>query len=59
MSVPAHSLPDEKPFWRVQAVSDYEGTGRDFAYTIGLTGVGLPELHLWARPSEGVDPAPD
>jgi hypothetical protein len=47
------------PFWRVQAVLDSDGQGGDFAYTIGMHSVGLPELHLWARPSCGDDPAPD
>jgi len=46
-------------FWRVQAVFDADGLGGDFAYTIGLHSVGLPELHLWARPTCGDDPAPD
>jgi len=47
------------PFWQVQAVFDPDGLGGDFAYTIGLHSVGLPELHLWARPTCGDDPAPD
>ena len=47
------------PFWQVQAVFDPDGLGGDFAYTIGLDSVGLPELHLWARPTSGDDPAPD
>lgn len=47
------------PFWQVQAVFDPDGLGGDFAYTIGLHAVGLPELHLWARPTCGDDPAPD
>ena len=47
------------PFWQVQSVFDPDGTGRDFAYTIGLHTRGLPELHLWARPSLGEDPPGD
>ena len=46
-------------FWKVQAVCDPGGGGRDFAYTIGLDSVRQPELHLWARPTCGDDPAPD
>ncbi|MEO8517759.1 MAG: hypothetical protein ABI438_01165 [Dermatophilaceae bacterium] len=49
----------QTPFWKVQAVFDPEGRGGDFAYTIGMHSVGLPELHLWARPTRGDDPAPD
>ena len=47
------------PDWEVQAVFDPDGTGGDFAYTIGLFDRGLPELHLWARPSLGDDPGAD
>lgn len=43
----------------VMAVFDPDGHGRDFAYTVGLADHGLPELHIWARPSLGTDPAPD
>lgn len=50
---------DVTPFWQVQAVFDPDGKGGDFAYTIGLHRRGLPELHLWARPSLGADPAWD
>lgn len=49
----------QNPFWKVQAVFDPEGHGGDFAYTIGMHSRGLPELHLWARPTRGDDPAPD
>ena len=49
----------EEPFWRVQTVYDPEGLGRDFAYTVGLAERGVPELHLWARPSLGEDPGAD
>ena len=47
------------PTWQVQAVFDPDGTGGDFAYTIGLFDLGLPELHIWARPSLGEDPGAD
>ena len=47
------------PDWQVTAVFDPEGGGRDFAYSVGLTDRGLPELHLWARPSLGDDPGAD
>ncbi|GAA2147213.1 hypothetical protein GCM10009844_24220 [Nocardioides koreensis] len=47
------------PFWQVQAVFDPDGEGGDFAYTIGLRERGLPELHLWARPTLGEDPGHD
>jgi len=47
------------PTWQVQAVCDPDGTGGDFAYTIGLFDLGLPELHIWARPSLGEDPGAD
>jgi len=48
-----------KPFWQVQAVFDPDGGGGDFSYTMGLAGRGVPELHLWARPSLGDDPGED
>jgi hypothetical protein len=48
-----------KPDWRVIAVFDPENTGQDFAYTVGLHRRGLPELHLWARPTNGDDPGAD
>ena len=44
-----------RPPWIVQAVFDDEQLGGDFAYTIGLQDLGFPELHLWARPTEGED----
>jgi len=47
------------PFWQVQSVFDPDGGGADFAYTIGLHTKGLPELHVWARPSLGEDPGDD
>ena len=47
------------PFWQVQSVFDPDGEGKDFAYTIGLHDRGLPELHIWGRPSLGEDPGDD
>lgn len=43
----------------VQSVFDSDGDGGDYAYTIGLQERGLPELHIWARPTEGEDPGLD
>jgi len=54
-----HDQLDVPPFWTVQAVFDPDGAGGDFAYTIGLSERGLPELHLYARPSLGQDPGAD
>jgi len=48
-----------QPFWTVQTVFDPDGGGHDFAYTIGLALHGLPELHVWARPTDGLDPGED
>lgn len=45
--------------WLVQRVFDPDGGGADFAYTMGLDRYGLPELHLWARPTLGDDPGAD
>ena len=45
--------------WQVQSVFDPDGGGHDFAYTIGLHDRGLPELHVWGRPSLGDDPGAD
>jgi hypothetical protein len=56
---PAHDRLDIHPFWQVQVVFDPDGTGAEFAYTIGLHTRGLPELHIWARPSIGEDPGAD
>lgn len=50
---------DEPPFWQVTAVYDPDGEGGDFAYTVGLFTRGLPELHVWGRPSLGDDPGLD
>ncbi len=47
------------PFWRVISVFDPDGTGSDFAYTVGLADRGCPELHVWSRPTEGDDPGAD
>ena len=47
------------PFWKVIAVFDPDGTGSDFAYTVGLADRGCPELHVWARPTDGDDPGVD
>ena len=48
---------DRRPTWTVQSVFDPDGGGHDFAYTVGLDELALPELHLWGRPSLGEDPA--
>ena len=45
--------------WQVICVFDPDRDKPEFAYTVGLTGRGLPELHMWARPSEGSDPGED
>jgi hypothetical protein len=50
---------ERQPWWIVNAVFDPEGTGSDFSYTVGLAGAGVPELHLWARPTLGEDPGLD
>lgn len=49
----------DAPEWRVMAVFDPDGGGQDFAYTIGLAAKGHPELHVWARPTDGLDPGVD
>ena len=56
---PVHDRTDRTPTWMVQGVFDPDVTGRDFSYTIGLHGLGLPELHLWASPTVGADPGDD
>lgn len=38
---------------------DPDGTGQDFGYTVGLAELGHPELHMWARPTDGTDPGAD
>lgn len=45
--------------WMVMAVFDPDGNGGDFAYTVGLAELGIAELHLWARPTDGHDPGAD
>jgi hypothetical protein len=45
--------------WRVVCVCDADGSGRNFAYTVGLEPMGLPELLVWARPTDGEDPGAD
>lgn len=50
---------DREPWWRVLSIHDDEGTGIDFAYTVGLHDRGFPELHVWARPDRGTDPGAD
>ncbi len=40
-------------------VFDPDGMGQDFAYTIGLCERDLPELRVWARPTDGLDPGED
>jgi hypothetical protein len=47
------------PGWRVVSFIDPAGTGSDLAFTDGLSAFGLPELLLWARPTEGFDPGAD
>lgn len=49
----------EKPCWVVHAIADTHGNGSDFAYTEGLDALGKPELHLWQRPTHGLDPGAD
>ncbi|MFN8157479.1 MAG: hypothetical protein U0R68_08680 [Candidatus Nanopelagicales bacterium] len=51
--------PSAAPFWEVIAVWDPGEGGADFAYTVGLSRAGLPELHVWARPDHGDDPGAD
>lgn len=58
-SIPIDDQLEIPPFWTVQVVFDPDGTGHDFAYTMGLHDRGLPELHLYARPSLGSDPGAD
>jgi hypothetical protein len=48
-----------EPSWSVQSIFDPEGNGGDFGYTVGLAERGLPELHVWSRPSLGDDPGED
>lgn len=55
MTQPSHA----EPRWQIQAVFDPDGNGADFAYTIGLHELDRPELHVWARPTDGDDPGSD
>ncbi len=48
-----------EPWWEVTTVYDPQGGGSDFSYTVGLARDGLPEVHLWARPTLGEDPGAD
>lgn len=50
---------EKNPPWMVQIVFDPDGRGHDFAYTIGLCELGVPELHMYARPSLVDDPGAD
>ncbi|VXC10018.1 hypothetical protein [Nocardioides sp. AX2bis] len=47
------------PWWMVNAIFDPDGGGADFSYTEGLAARGHPELHIWARPTDGLDPGED
>ncbi len=51
--------PDLNTSWQVVSFVDPAGTGGDLAFTEGLSALGLPELLLWARPTEGLDPGVD
>lgn len=59
MTISRPKPPETGPFWMVQAVFDPDGDGADFAYTMGLADRGFPELHVYARPTEGDDPGAD
>lgn len=48
-----------RPWWIVNAIFDPDGGGADFSYTEGLAARGHPELHIWARPTDGLDPGED
>lgn len=54
-----HTEVRRHPWWQVMTIFDPDGTGGDFAYTVGLATKGVPELHMWARPSLGDDPGDD
>ena len=45
-------------FWKVQFVFDPDAVGHDFAYTIGLSKAGLPELYIDATPRQPLSDAP-
>lgn len=48
-----------EPFWQVMLITDPDVSGTEFGYTVGLAQRGLPELHMWFRPTEGDDPGAD
>ncbi len=50
---------DQLASWQVVSFVDPAGTGSDLAFTRGLSAFDLPELLLWARPTEGFDPGAD
>jgi hypothetical protein len=52
---PLHDRLDRTPTWLVQGVFDPDVKGQNFSHTIGLDERGLPELHLWASPTNGHD----
>ncbi len=56
---PDHRPPSEPPGWEIVDVEDPAGGGQDYAHTVGLAARGLPEVHLWARPTDGDDPGED
>jgi hypothetical protein len=45
--------------WQVISFVDPAGNGADLAFTEGLSTLDRPELLLWARPTEGLDPGAD
>lgn len=51
--------PDDQNDWSVISIADPDGAGADGAFTDGLVRFSLPELAIWARPSEGDDPGAD
>ncbi|HST82536.1 MAG TPA: hypothetical protein VLL08_12445 [Kineosporiaceae bacterium] len=51
--------PDLLTGWQVVSFVDPAGTGGDLAFTQGLASFDLPELLVWARPTEGLDPGAD
>lgn len=55
----ASDTADRRPTWQILTIFDPDGTGGDFAYTVGLHDHGRPELWLAARPSLGDDPGAD
>ena len=50
---------DPTSLCEVISVFDPDGDGGDFAYTVGLRDLDIPELVIRARPSEGHDPGAD